>query len=177
MSASRSPELAGSLDELMVSLERQGWRALARFRLPPEDAEDVLQQTLLTFLHKRQEIYSPEAWVAGTIRKRCLMYWRRRRRSLVTVVDDTILEALAAPQSPHQDGDDLNRDLDRALETIPDRCRRLLELRYHQDCDPQEAAERLGYRSSGIYKILERCLAALTKGLVATGFLEERVCE
>ena len=42
---------------------------------------------------------------------------------------------------------------------------------------PQDAAVQLGYRPSGAYKIFERCLAALIRGLVATGFMKEQSCE
>ena len=41
----------------------------------------------------------------------------------------------------------------------------------------QEAVAQLGYRPSGAYKIFERCLAALTRGLAATGFVKESACE
>lgn len=146
---------------------------MRRFRLPPDDAEDVLQDTFLAFLHKREEIRDPEAWIVGTVRNRCLMYWRGRRRRLLRVVDDSLIETFAEPGPPSQERCDLRRDLDRAMESIPPRCRTLLQLRYGQDRAPKEAAEFMGYRSSGIHKILERCLDALARGLVVSGFLGE----
>ena len=86
-----------------------------------------------------------------------------------------MLDAVAAGSYGRDlaENDNVNVHLGRALDTIPPRCRQLLELRYNQDCDPQEAAVQLGYRPSGAYKIFERCLAALTRGLVATGFVKE----
>ncbi|HEX2465494.1 MAG TPA: sigma-70 family RNA polymerase sigma factor [Thermoanaerobaculia bacterium] len=178
MGVSHKPEVGGAFDDAVVRLERSGRLYLRRHRLPPEDADDILQQTLLVFLIKQDEIYNPEAWLRGALRKRCLFYWRRRRKSLFTAVDASILEALAAPSAPDQTAnDDVKRDLGRALESIPPRCRALLQLRYARDCDPQEAAAQLGYRPSGAYKIFERCLAALTRGLVATGFVKERPCD
>jgi RNA polymerase sigma factor (sigma-70 family) len=167
-----------AFDDAVARLERSGRDYLRRHRLPPEDADDILQQALLTYLIKHEGIYNPEAWLRGTLRKRCQFYWRRRQKSLLTLVDDSILEALSAPARAEQcEQDDVQRDLGRALDTIPPRCRQLLELRYGQDCDPRTAAAALGYRPSGAYKIFERCLAALTRGLVATGFLRERACE
>lgn len=177
MSVSHTQEVEPSVEDLVEELFPKARATLRRFGLPPEDAEDVLQDTFVTLLRKKGEIYNPEAWINGTLRRRCLMYWRKRQRSLLTAVDESILEALASPEAPDQDGDDLGRDLERALCSIPSRCRRLLDLRYLQDCDPQDAATRLGYRKSGIYKILDRCLAALSRGLVATGFMEDPSCE
>jgi RNA polymerase sigma factor (sigma-70 family) len=166
-------------DDAVVRLERSARAYLRRHRLPDEDADDILQQTLLVFLIKHGEIHNPEAWLRGALQKRCQYYWRRRQKRLLTVVDSSILEALAAPamtdQSENDDG--VQGDLGRALDSIPARCRELLRLRYGQDCNPQEAAAQLGYRPSGAYKIFERCLAALTRGLVATGYMRERACE
>ena len=178
LGASRKPRIEGAFDDAAVArLEKSGRLYLRRHRLPPEDADDILQQTLLVFLVKHDEIHNPEAWLRGALLKRCQYYWRRRQKSLLTLVDASILEALAPPTAPVQSvRHDVQRDLDRALGCIPPRCRRLLQLRYGQDCNPQEAAAQLGYRPSGAYKIFERCLAALTRGLVTTGFLKEPTC-
>jgi RNA polymerase sigma factor (sigma-70 family) len=162
-----------------VGLEKIGRTYMRRHRVPPEDADDILQQTLLIYLYKHEEIYSPEAWIRGTLRKRCVLYWRRRQKNLLTLVDAAMLDTLATPRaaSAAAERGETSRQLGRALQTIPPRCRRLLELRYGRDCDPQDAAVQLGYRPSGAYKIFERCLAALTRGLVATGFIKEEACE
>jgi RNA polymerase sigma-70 factor (ECF subfamily) len=168
----------GAFDDAVVRLEKGARAYLRRHRLPPEDADDILQQTLLVFLLKHHDIHNPEAWLRGTLRKRCQFYWRRRQKSLLTLVDDSILEALVTPSPPEQsERGDVQRDLDRALDSLPPRCRQLLKLRYGQDCNPREAAAQLGYRPSGAYKIFERCLTALTRGLVATGFIKERACD
>ena len=166
------PQVESAFDELAGRLDQAARVYLRRHRLPPEDADDILQETLLAFLCKHEEIRDPEAWLRGTLRKRCQLYWRRRQRSLLTMVDRSVLEALATRDSG-QEVEDVGRDLDRALDRIPVRCRRLLELRYRDDCDPRDAAKQLGYRPSGVYKIMARCLAALTRGLVATGFMRE----
>ncbi|MDX1502822.1 MAG: sigma-70 family RNA polymerase sigma factor [Thermoanaerobaculia bacterium] len=143
------------------------------FRIPFEDAEDLLQQSLLAYLHKRDAVEDPERWVVGTIRNRCLMYWRSHRRRIYRSVDTAILESVAEPRRPAQETHDLLHDLDGAIEALPPRCRELLRLRYRVGYEPHEAARELGYKSSGIYKILERCLAALTRQLVRSGLIEE----
>jgi RNA polymerase sigma factor (sigma-70 family) len=178
LSVSQRTPARNAFDDAVVLLEKSARAYLRRYRLPPEDADDILQQTLLVYLYKHQEIYNPEAWIRGTLRKRCLLFWRRRRKSLLRTVDASLLEGLSAPAVDESGaGGDMNRHLGRALQTIPVRCRTLLKLRYEQDCNPQDAAAQLGYRPSGAYKIFERCLAALTRGLVATGFLKEKACE
>lgn len=174
MAALKRPSDDRPLEELLERLQPRLKAVLARFRIPFEDAEDLLQQTLLTYLHKRDNIHDPERWILGTIRNRCLMYWRARRRSLYRTVDSAILESVAEPRQPAQEIGDLCRDLEGVITQLPERCQALLRLRYRLGCKPPEAADRLGYRKSGIYKILERCLAALTRQLVARGLVEER---
>ena len=179
MTVSQQPRVDAAFDEVVARLEKSARQYLRRHRLPPEDSEDILQETLLIYLIKHDEIYNPEAWLRGALRKRCQFYWRRRQRDLLRLVDAGVLDALAASSSGPAlaEHDDVNVHLGRALDSIPPRCRQLLKLRYGQDCDPQEAAAQLGYRPSGAYKIFERCLAALTRGLVATGFVKESACE
>lgn len=140
-----------------------------RYGVPPQDAEDLMQQALLTFLAVESQVEDPKAWLAGTLRNHCLMYWRSRRRRLYNAVDTAILEEIAEPEPPDQQALELNRDLGRVVGKLPARCRSVLQLRYGLGCRPAEAAERLGYRSSSIYKILDRCLAALSRSLTVNG--------
>jgi len=152
-----------SLEDMLVQMRPRIRATFARFRVPEQDAEDLLQQSLLTYLHKEQSINDPELWLLGTLRYSCLVYWRTKRRSVYQAVDRALLEGLAQPQAPRQDNDDLKRDLDCALSALPSRCRSVLEQRYTYGCEPAETAKQLGYKSSSIYKVIERCLAALSR--------------
>lgn len=143
-------------------------QVLARFKIPPQDAEDLLQQTLLAFVRKEASVRVPETWLVGTLRNRCLKYWRARRRSLYTAIDSAVLEAVAAEERPAQHLADLQRDLNAAVGRLRPRCRSILRLRYGLGCKPRETARRLGYRESSIYKLVERCLAALSNQLIDT---------
>lgn len=172
MAPVQRPTPEAHFEQLLDQLEPRLKAVLARFRIPNQDAEDLLQQALLAFLCKRDGIRNAEAWLLGTLRNRCLMYWRGRRRRLYEAVDTSILESVAEPRRPSQEMADLCHDLDNILSRLPTRCQSLLRLRYRLGCEPPEAAQKLGYSASGIYKIIERCLAALTRQLVASGLVE-----
>ena len=161
------------IEEILEDLQPRIKYVFSRFRIPPQDAEDVLQQTLLTFLYKRETIDDAEKWLLGTLKNRCLLYWRDRRRRLYTAVDKALLESVAAPEVAPQERSDRLRDLNTALSGVPNRCRNLLWLRYRQGYEAPEAAEKLGYKASSVYKVTERCLAALTRRMVACGLAEE----
>jgi RNA polymerase sigma factor (sigma-70 family) len=70
----------------------------------------------------------------------------------------------------------LRQDLQRILARLPERCRSVLVLRYGLGYRSREVADLLGYQPSSIRKVTSRCIAALTRELVSSGFeeLEER---
>ena len=163
------PPIEGLLERLKPDFRS----VLCRFRIPVADAEDLLQDTLLTFLVKKDQIHDPEAWILGTLRTRCRMYWRARRRQLWEAIDSALLDEVGEPRAPDQEQAALRHDLGSAISRLPTRCRNVLGLRYRMGCEPAETAERLGYSSTGIYKIIDRCLAALTDQLVGGGSARE----
>lgn len=166
--------------ENLVESFRPRAKAIVGFhRIPPEDADDLVQQTYLTYLSRWREVRNPQAWLAGTLRKRCLMFWRARRQSWLSTVESSVLEARADRRVPQKQVR-LRLDLARMARRLPERSRELLRLRYGWGCCPKETAERLGYRYSGIYTITKRCLEMLAAELEAAGWCdgEDRVlCE
>ena len=115
----------------------------------------------------------PESWLFGTVRRHCLMYWRTHRRRIYSAVDSTILEWLSEPIAPSQERTDLLCDLESLIQRLPTRCRSVLRLRFRLGYEPPEVARLLGYRESSIGKITTRCLAALSREMLASGLTDE----
>ena len=169
-----SPEPPATFDEFLRRMEPRLKRLLGTYHIPPEDAEDVLQQTLLALLYQWDRVRDPECWLMGTLKRHCLMYWRNSRRRIYSAVDSTVLEWLSQPVAPTQEKSDMLCDLDSLLDRLPSRCRSLLRLRFRMGFEPMELARALGYRPSSIGKVTHRCLAALSRELFAAGLsLEE----
>lgn len=175
MSALDNPLAEASLEQFLKQVRPRLKVLFARYRVPPQDTEDILQQALLALVNQWKTVRDPEAWLLGTIRNKCLVYWRDRRRKLYDAVDSTVLEWVAEPHVPAQQSVELRYDLQSMIDRLPDRCRSLLRLRYHLGYEPPELAERLGYRTSSISKVTNRCLAALTRQLVAEGICKKKV--
>ncbi|MCP4203704.1 MAG: sigma-70 family RNA polymerase sigma factor [bacterium] len=152
------------LDDFRVDARK----VLARFRIPAQDAEDLLQDVLLLYLTKKPAASCVEGWLQWTLKHRCLVYWRERRRRFYSSMDSALLEALAEPTAPCQEHRVFLRDVVSRLEQLPHKCASLLKLRYQSDFKPSQLADLLGYSRTGIYKTLERCLAALSKSLLVT---------
>jgi RNA polymerase sigma factor (sigma-70 family) len=174
MSALDHPQVESSLEGFLKQVRPRLKAVFARYRIPPQDTEDILQQALMALVYRREEIRDPEAWLLGTVRNKCLLYWRERRRLLYESVDAVVLETIAGPVGPDQEISHLRHDLAQALERLPERCRSLLWMRYRQGYDPPELAERLGYSPASISKVTTRCLAALTRHLFAPGIHRRR---
>ena len=60
-----------AIEGLLQELEPRIRATFSRFRIPPQDAEDLLQQALLVYLYKSESVESPEKWFIGTLRNRC----------------------------------------------------------------------------------------------------------
>ena len=172
---SQEPEL--TFDQFLQKVEPKLKRLLSTYRIPVDDAEDVLQQSLLALVYQWHRVREPETWLLGTLKRHCLMYWRTNRRRIYLSVDSTLLELLSDPIAPTQERTDLLCDLESLLGKLPSRCRQLLRLRFQLGYEPMEVARRLGYRASSIGKITNRCLAALSRELLAAGLTREAVTE
>jgi RNA polymerase sigma factor (sigma-70 family) len=167
-----SRQASDSLEQLLTAMEPRISRILAHFSIPAPDGEDLLQDALLALVSKRNEIRDPELWLIGTLRNRCLLYWRVRRRRLYDAMDAALVEANAEPLPGDQARADLACDIETLVSKLPTRCRSIFHLRYRVGCENTEMARELGYCESSIRKITLRCLSALTKHLVAAGICE-----
>jgi RNA polymerase sigma factor (sigma-70 family) len=166
-------ETPSSLEEVLGRTRPKLKRVLSRYRIPAQDAEDLLQETFLIMVSKSETIRNPDAWLVGTLAYRCIIYWRKNRTRLLDLVDSAILEMLADAEAPPQEQSDLRCDLDALLSDLPNRCRSVLRLRYGFGCSTAEVAEKTGYCKSSIRKVTRRCLTALTAKLLDAGFHTE----
>jgi len=148
--------------ELVERVQPRLKNLLWHYRIPIDDAEDLIQDTFMSLVHSAHEVNDPEAWLIGTLKRQCLMYWRKRRRSLYDAVDETLLEWLATPMAPPQEREQMRADLASLIDRLPPKCRKVLRLRFLLGYEPQEVAEKLGYSSTSIGKVTHRCLAALS---------------
>ncbi|HEX2223569.1 MAG TPA: sigma-70 family RNA polymerase sigma factor [Thermoanaerobaculia bacterium] len=165
-----TPTEVFALEDVLKRVEPRLKKILSRYRIPAQDADDLLQETFLIMVSKAGSIRNPDAWILATLNNRCVIYWRKYRSQLWDLVDTTILEILAEAEAPAQEQAALRYDLDSLISHLPDRCKSVLRLRYGLGCSTAETAERMGYCKSSIRKVTRRCLATLTERLLGAGF-------
>ena len=148
--------------QAVLERHRPRFLALLRgFRIPEQDAADLLQNVLVRYVQKHRTIENPDAWLPQVMRRECLMYLRAKRRRFWEMVDSALLEV--ASQPPNQEAARLRCDLESAIRELSPKCRELLRLRYVMGCTDREVGSEMGYEESSISKLAKRCVAALER--------------
>lgn len=149
----------------MSSTEAEIDRILSRYRVPPEDGQEILDDVMLTMLVKRERIRDPERWLRRTLRNRCVHYWRQRRRHLYRVVDSGILALLNSEATPEAEREELRQELGRAADGLPGRCRAVVRQRYGLGSDAAAGDVTPWDPTEAPSDDLLRCVGALSRRL------------
>lgn len=129
----------------------------------PSQAEDVVQSAALKALQKLGQLKRPEmvlGWFASITRNTCLDVLRdknNRAGELLEEVDH------AAQDSIDQLRIDQQRLLLAEINKLPENQADVVRLRFLDDCDLSEIAERLGLRKNTVEVRLHRALEKLAK--------------
>ena len=124
------------LEELALRIARR------QYRLPREDAEDILMQVLRKLWeHEKAALQawkgqgSLRAYLAAIIHRFCLMELRRRKRRAVEGSSDSLdaFEAIAGPDPLEKN--ELEQLCRNAASSLPERDRRLLQMRFVEELE------------------------------------------
>lgn len=165
-----TPEPGRGLDAAIARAQPKVERILAAARIPPEDAEDLLHDAFVQLFANQDAISDPEAWLIATVKWSTQGYWRLRRRRVIEQLDQAIVERLATEDAKCADRMGLICDLERELRELPNRCRRLLAMRYRLGLEPCELATEMGYQADSVRKVTRRCLDSLAVRLTRGGY-------
>ena len=147
---------AALLRALLVPLRRFFRRRLGGRE---DDVEDCVQETLIA-VHQRRDTYDPSrplgAWVHAIARYKLIDRYRRQGRT--TGLDDV---PELADEFDFAEASDARADLDRLLETIPDKQAAILRATRIDGLSTAEAAEKLGIGESDVKVSAHRALKAL----------------
>lgn len=134
--------------------------------VPPEDAEDILQDILARLLSREYEVRDPVAWLVASAGFAVLAYRRARREQVVQQLDDALAGELVMPA----ENLDLLCDLDRCLGELSEQCREVIRQRYGMGLEPIELAPEMGFTTRGVRKVTRRCLDRLAARLSKGGY-------
>jgi RNA polymerase sigma factor (sigma-70 family) len=166
LSAQPRPLEEDSLENVLPRVRGRLKHVLAAFHVPAQDAEDVIQEALLVAARKWDEVHNKEAWLVGTLRYKCFLYWKRQNNGRLVPHDLEDLERLCEPLPPVQERADHRIDLSHLTRDLSPHHRLVLWLRFGHGLTHEEIAKELGYCASSIRKMTRRSLARLKKGFI-----------
>ena len=155
------------LTELIVQLRPRLRQILSSYRIPYPDSEDLLQDTFIAAFCNWDSIQTQDAWLIGTLRNKCAMYWKRQRSNRLQAVDLPMLESLSEPLPPVQERSEQLWDLESLFGSLCQKHRTVLWLRFGLGMSTLEVAARTGYHHTSIRKLICRCVVRLQRGLSA----------
>ena len=161
--ASAASSGTDALRATIVSLQAERgaelWGLARHLGLTREEADDAVQETLLrlwTAMRDGQSIERPDAWAFRTLYRSAMdrHRWRRRGRLLAERI---------GIQPSHQSGPDHADRLAiwEAVESLPERQRLAIYLRYRADLPFEEIGQILGIAAPSARSHVSRALAAL----------------
>jgi RNA polymerase sigma-70 factor (ECF subfamily) len=133
-----------------------------RLRGQAEDAEDLVQETLVA-LHTRRETYDANypltAWMYAIARYRLIDFLRRQKRRTHADIDGLDI----GEADPQYDASDAKRDVNVLLEKLPEKQRTAIRLVKLEEKSVREAADLTGLSESDIKISIHRGLKALMR--------------
>lgn len=133
-----------------------------RLRGRPEDAEDLVQETLVA-LHTRRDSYDPAypltAWLYAIARYRLIDYLRRAKKRAHASLDG---HDPGAPD-PDYEASDAKRDVAALLGKLPEKQRTAIQLVKLEEKSVREAADLTGLSESDIKISIHRGLKTLMR--------------
>ncbi|MDX1999739.1 MAG: sigma-70 family RNA polymerase sigma factor [Thermoanaerobaculia bacterium] len=155
-----------TVERLLARLKPHLVRILAESKVPSQDAEDLLQETLVALLFKWNNIHNHEAWLLTTLRNRCNNYHLRQDKDL----DEGVQTPPDSVQPPQQEVAEVRHDFQRVYARLPRRQRQVIQLRY-RGFRNDEVAEQLGLEPEGARHLTNVTLASLTRELHQAGLV------
>jgi len=133
-----------------------------RLRGAPEDAEDLVQETLVA-LHTRRDSYDPNypltAWMYAIARYRLIDFLRRAKHRVTADIDGLDIGGV----DPEIEASDARRDVAALLGKLPEKQRRAIQLVKLEEKSVREAAEETGFSESDIKISVHRGLKTLMR--------------
>jgi len=135
----------------------------------PQVAEDIFQETWIKLAGAMQQgtiIQSQPKWCRTVARNLVLQHWRQQRNAKV-VADSSLLEFLdfveaAFQENPWLSTNDRQQALNDCVAALPQKSRRLLNLKYSDGCSLEQIARTVDQSTAAVVKALVRLRQALS---------------
>ncbi len=136
---------------------------LRRYRVPADDAEDLLQEAYLSLFFHWQNVRERAGYLVVTVARLCRRYHYKRHRLLAQAVDEAVLELLAEPLSPPQEQVEARHDVQAYLADLTPKRRRAVYQCRILGLTPEEVSDSQGVQPDATRRLLRFALEALAR--------------
>lgn len=129
--------------------------ATRKFRVPEDEAGGLIHEVFLGFIRNRGKVADERAWLVAAMCNRCRTYWQSRGRP-----DGELLPGEDAEEVPVVTGVDVSEQIDvrGVIERLPERCRKVIQLRFYEEYSSQEIADHFATTVDYARKMVYRCV-------------------
>lgn len=156
----RREEFAQRWLEAEPSLSAYVFASISSFH----DAEDVVQR-IAQELARRFGEYEPDrpfvGWALWIAKSRIIDFYRAQGRSQIVFSNDLLKRLADTISAQAESRNDRREALDACLDELPDKSRKLLDLRYVDELSAAEAAKAIGSTGGSVRVLLSRIRTAL----------------
>lgn len=145
----RNPETRNyGFNMLVRSYQQRVYGLVRKMVIDHDDANDVTQEVFIK-VHKSIETFREDAqlytWIYRIATNESLTFLNKKRRRFFLPLEDIGAELAAKIDStPSMDGDEIQRKLQKALLTLPDKQRLVFNLKYYEEMPYEEMAAVTG---------------------------------
>lgn len=142
----RNPETRNYGFNLLVRAYQQRVYGLVRKMLIDHDDSDDVTQEVFIKIHKAIDKFREDAqlytWIYRIATNECLSFLKKKKRRFFLPLEDVSKElSNKIDASPDLDGDEIQRKLQKALLTLPDKQRLVFNMKYFDDMTYEQIAE------------------------------------
>jgi RNA polymerase sigma factor (sigma-70 family) len=139
-------------------------------------AEEIVQDVFLLLHAKWSEVNEPRAWLFRCVRNKAFHHLRKSRREVSgSEVDDASLLTESADETPDEliARMETVAQLRQLVSQLPEKDRRLVQLKYYEDLKYRDISQRTGLTISNVGFRLHQVLKKLAAGLTPRGVEDE----
>ena len=110
-----------------------------------DDADDLTQEVFIK-IHKAIDSFREDSqlytWIFRIATNECLTFLKKKKRRFFLPIEDVSQELSAKIDSaPYLSGDDIQKKLQKALLTLPDKQRLVFNMRYYDDLSYEDISQ------------------------------------
>ncbi len=138
-------------------------------------AEEIVQEVFLHLHAKWSVVKEPRAWLFRSVRNRAFHYLRKCRRETLSSDDDATMIDVCSEDPPDEliARMETVAELRQLVSQLPEKDRRLVQLKYYEDLKYRDISQRTGLTISNVGFRLHQVLKKLAVGLLPKGVDDE----